>query len=88
VRESLPGRPATSAYLTLVNRGPGAVRLVGGHTPAARVLELHEMRTAGDTMRMRRIDGIDVPPGGTPSAIRSRSGGPMSTPCSRSPGAR
>jgi periplasmic copper chaperone A len=64
VRESLPGRSVTSAYLTLENRGPGAVRLVGGQTVAARVVELHEMRTDGDTMRMRRLDGVDVPSGG------------------------
>jgi periplasmic copper chaperone A len=64
VRESLPGRPATAAYLTLENRGPRDVRLVGGRTAAARVLELHEMRTERGTMKMRRIDGVTIPAGG------------------------
>jgi periplasmic copper chaperone A len=64
VRESLPGRPATSGYLTLANRGSAPARLVGGLTKAARVVELHEMRTDGDTMKMRRIEGIDLPAGG------------------------
>ena len=40
-------RPADSgttggAYLTVVNDGPTPVELVGGTTPAARVLEIHE----------------------------------------------
>jgi periplasmic copper chaperone A len=67
VRESLPGRPATSGYLNLKNRGPGAVRLIGGRAKAIRVVELHEMRTDGDMMKMRRIEGIDVHPGATVS---------------------
>jgi copper(I)-binding protein len=39
------------------------VRLVGVSTPAAGRAELHEMAMENNTMRMRQVDGIDLPAG-------------------------
>ena len=53
-----------AAYLrTLRNTGDQADRLVGASTPAARTVEIHRsVVDAGHVMRMRAIDGIDLPP--------------------------
>ncbi len=58
------GATTGAAYLrTLRNTGDQADRLLGASTPAARAVEIH--RSVIDThnvMRMRAIDGIDLPP--------------------------
>lgn len=63
----VPGRTGSdsrsAAYFTLRNRGATAVRLVGGSTPGAALVEVHETELVSDVMTMRRIDGVEVPPG-------------------------
>jgi hypothetical protein len=62
--ESIPGRPNSAAYMTLVNQGAEPVRLLAAESPVAGVTELHSMEMAGDVMRMRRIEGgIELLPG-------------------------
>jgi len=58
------GSTTGAAYLrTLRNTGDQADRLVGASTPAARTVEIHRsVVDAGHVMRMRAIDGIDLPP--------------------------
>ena len=58
-------RPGTNStvYLEIRNRGPGPDRLLGGETGAASRVELHESVLAGDVMRMRQVEGVDLPPG-------------------------
>lgn len=57
-----------AAYLTLINRGPADDRLVAVSTPAAKVAQLHEMRTdSHNVMHMRRVRELDVPAGKTVS---------------------
>jgi len=57
---SLPG--ANSAvYLEIRNRGPAPDRLLGGETPVAVGVEIHESVLEGDIMRMRRVEGVDLP---------------------------
>jgi copper(I)-binding protein len=53
-----------AAYLrTLRNTGDQADRLIGATTPAARAVEIHRsVIDAQNVMRMRAIDGIDLPP--------------------------
>jgi len=63
-------RPAgagdTSAvYLRLMNRGETADRLLAVETEAADAAEIHTMRMDGDIMRMRPVDGLDIPGGET-----------------------
>ena len=63
-RATVPGQPAGGAFLRLRNRG-GADRLMAASSPAAAEVELHEMAMDGDVMRMRQVEGIALPAGGT-----------------------
>ena len=57
------GATTAAAYLrTLRNTGDQADRLIGASTPVARAVEIHRSAVdAGQVMRMRAIDGIDLP---------------------------
>jgi periplasmic copper chaperone A len=52
-----PGAPTGAGYMTIVNDGGRPVRLVGGETPAAASIEVHEMTLIGGIMRMRPVPG-------------------------------
>jgi copper(I)-binding protein len=54
-----------AAFMQLRNTGAQADRLVSASTPMARVVELHTMLRDGDVMRMRPVQEIPVPAGGT-----------------------
>jgi len=55
-----PGKAENgAAYLTIVS--PGADRLVSLSTPVAKKAQLHTMTTEGGVMKMRPLDGLDVP---------------------------
>jgi len=58
------GATTGAAYLrSLRNTGDHADRLIGAATPAARTVEIHRsVVDAQNVMRMRAIDGIDLPP--------------------------
>ncbi|KAA5803400.1 copper chaperone PCu(A)C [Alkalicaulis satelles] len=63
VRNPPPGRDVTAGFLTLsAEGGPG--RLVDARTSAAARMEIHTMAMEGDVMRMRRVEGFDIPEGG------------------------
>lgn len=64
-RATVPSQPAGGGYLTIQNGGGGADRLVGAASEVAREVQLHSMQMDGDVMRMRQVDGIDVPAGQT-----------------------
>lgn len=49
-----------AVYLTIVNRGDGADRLVGASTPTAARAELHEATMDGGVMRMREREDVKV----------------------------
>jgi len=51
----------SAIYLSIVNSGSSPDRLLGGETPAARALEIHESFLQGDVMRMREVEGVEVP---------------------------
>ena len=51
-------------YLTVVNKGATADRLVGGSFQASSGFEFHEMSTAGGVMTMRPTGPLEIPPGG------------------------
>src|SRR5436189_4333815 len=55
-----PGKAENgAAYLTIVS--PGADRLVAVSTPVAKKAGLHTMTTEGGVMKMRPLDGLEVP---------------------------
>ena len=51
-------------FLTIINTGP-ADRLTGAASPAAGKVGLHESANDQGVMKMRPVDGLDVPAGGT-----------------------
>ncbi len=61
---ALPGTNS-AAYLDIRNGGRNPDRLLGAESPVAERTELHESVMDGDVMRMRRVDGVDLPPGET-----------------------
>lgn len=61
IRTSVPGQKSTGAYMKISARD--GARLVGGSTPVAGLLEVHEMKMDGEVMRMRALSGVDIAPG-------------------------
>jgi copper(I)-binding protein len=66
-----PGNAQTgAAYVTL--QAPAGDRLTGVSTPAAQKAEIHSMTMDGGVMKMRQVDGVDLPAG---AAVTLRPGG-------------
>jgi len=61
VRPAVPGQTGTGAFMTLVSKD--GARLVGAASPAAGVVEIHEMAMDNNVMRMRSISVLDLPAG-------------------------
>lgn len=55
------GAQTAAAYVTL--QSPTGDRLTGASTPAAQAAELHSMTMDNGVMKMRQVDGIDLPAG-------------------------
>jgi copper(I)-binding protein len=62
-RFTVAGQTNGGGFLSIDNAGE-ADRLVGASSSVAERVELHTMRMEGDVMRMRRVEGIDVPANG------------------------
>lgn len=63
-----PAGPVTGAFMMIQNNGTAAQRLIRAAVdPAiARTVEIHETTVGDDqVMRMRPVDGIDIPAGGS-----------------------
>jgi copper(I)-binding protein len=65
VRESNPARNITSGFMTLTNPTGNAMTIVAVASPAAKIVEMHEMKTIEGMMSMRRTEKIVIPPRGT-----------------------
>ncbi|MDX5362537.1 MAG: copper chaperone PCu(A)C [Pseudazoarcus pumilus] len=69
VRATVPQQRSTGAFMSLT--ASSDARLVGVASPAAKVVELHEMTLGADkVMRMRAVEGLDLP-AGKPVALTS-----------------
>lgn len=65
-RATPSGAQVGGAYMSITNAGPTPDRLLGGNTPAAGRVEVHEMRMEGDVMQMRPLaSGLEILPGAT-----------------------
>ena len=65
-RATAPTAPAGGGFLTIVNKGTTADRLVAARSPVAQTSQIHEMKMEGNVMRMRELDkGLEIPAGGT-----------------------
>ena len=60
-RTIVPGQQSSGAYMTLVAREP--LTLLGAETPAAAIVEIHQMKMEGDIMKMRAADTLPLAPG-------------------------
>ena len=66
-----PGGAQTAAAYVTITSAAGD-RLTAASTPAAQKAELHTMTMDGNVMKMRQVDGIDLPPG---QAVTLKPGG-------------
>jgi copper(I)-binding protein len=63
-RATLPNAPVGGGFLTIENEGPDADRLLSASSPAADVVQIHEMTMEGEVMKMRQLaDGLEIPAG-------------------------
>jgi copper(I)-binding protein len=60
-RATPEGARVAGGYVTLRNDTEAPRRLVAAASPRAAHVELHTMTMDGDVMRMRKVDGFDVP---------------------------
>ena len=63
---------AGAAYMTLNNTVATADRLIEASSPVAARTEMHTHIIEGDIMRMRAVEGVDLPPG---EAVEFQPGG-------------
>ncbi len=62
-RGTVAAQKATGVFVQL--RSPDGARLVGGSTPAAARVEIHEMRMEEGVMKMRELPALELPAGQT-----------------------
>lgn len=62
-RATAPGQKAGGVFMQLKSPAGGA--LVAAESPAARIVEIHEMAMEGNVMRMRAVPKLDLPAGQT-----------------------
>lgn len=62
-RESPPTVTNGAAYMTLINQGDTADRLIAASSEVAEVIELHAHLMEGNVMQMRQVEAIEVNPG-------------------------
>lgn len=61
VRATVPGQKVAGAYMEIV--ADSAAKLVGVSSPLAGSAEVHSMKMENGTMRMRRIEVLELPAG-------------------------
>ena len=60
-RVAVKGQDSSGAYMTITAREP--LTLLGAETPAAGIVEIHQMIMQGDIMKMRAAESLPVAPG-------------------------
>ena len=71
VRASVQGQSATGAFMSIT--ATDTTRLMGGVSPVAGVVEVHEMKMDGGVMKMRAVEGgLEIAAGKT---VELKSGG-------------
>ena len=70
VRGTVAHQKATGAFMQITSSGGG--KLLSVSSPAAGVVEVHQMAMDGSTMRMRAIPALDLPAG---KAVELKPGG-------------
>jgi periplasmic copper chaperone A len=70
IRGTVAQQSATGLF-AVITSAPGG-RLVAGSSPVAGVVEIHEMKMEGTTMRMRAVPSLELPAG---KAVELKPGG-------------
>ena len=60
-----PTAASGAAYISLMNHGAGADRLLSASTPAAQSAEIHKTDMVDGVMKMLAAGPVDIPQGGT-----------------------
>lgn len=63
VRGTVPGQKVTGAFMEVTSTSGAA--LVGVSSPAAGIVEIHEMKMEGGVMKMRAVTRLELPAGQT-----------------------
>jgi copper(I)-binding protein len=63
IRATVPQQTASGAFMQL--RSADKARLVAVTSPVAASVQIHKMEMAGQMMKMREVDAIDLPAGET-----------------------
>jgi copper(I)-binding protein len=61
IRATAPGAKVAAGYMTVRNTAAQADRLVGGASPVAAKVETHIHVKDGEILRMREVNGYDIP---------------------------
>lgn len=61
VRGTVPGQKATGAFMQITS--PTDSALVAAASPAAKIVEIHEMKMDGGVMRMKAVDRVPLAAG-------------------------
>ena len=61
IRGTVQGQSATGAFMEIT--GKSNTRLVGAASPAAKTVEVHNMKVENGVMKMFPVDGVDLPAG-------------------------
>lgn len=72
-RATAPGAKVAAGYMVVRNKASSPDRLLGVTTTAARKVETHITVRDGEIMRMREVNGYEIPAGGT---FELKPGGP------------
>lgn len=59
IRGTVPGQKATGAFMQLTSLSD--MTLVGAASPAAKVVEIHEMKQEGGMMKMNAVNRVALP---------------------------
>lgn len=61
IRATVPQQKATGAFMSITSIN--GARLVEAKSPAAGIVEIHEMAMENNVMKMRAVPGLDLPAG-------------------------
>jgi copper(I)-binding protein len=64
-RATPPGAKVAGAFMAIANQGKDPDRLISVASPAAGLVQIHEMAVDGGIMKMRAVQGVDLKPGAT-----------------------
>ena len=64
-RATAPSQKVGAVFMEISTRNGAPDRLIGGSSPDAERVEIHNHVMDGGMMRMRRIDGVDIPAEGS-----------------------